>query len=180
MAPYRRGGGCFNRSVCPYRTIRLRQGISLSFPSATTRPVRAHAGVLHAESPWRTFCPVALAVGVSFIELPCTAGLPILWTNLLATEGVGTAGFIACSPYTSSFTCWTARRVRGTHYGRYKLEERRPYIQLIGGVLMLYLGLTLRTRSDELRCRGRPGLCGGRRLALIVLAASGVKAPDYG
>jgi cytochrome c biogenesis protein CcdA len=36
---------------------------------------------------------VALAVGVSLLETPCTAGLPLLWTNLLASQGVsfGTA-----------------------------------------------------------------------------------------
>ncbi len=31
---------------------------------------------------------VALAVGVSLLETPCTAGLPMLWTNLLATQAV--------------------------------------------------------------------------------------------
>jgi len=36
---------------------------------------------------------VALAVGVSLLETPCTAGLPLLWTNMLASHGValGTA-----------------------------------------------------------------------------------------
>jgi len=37
---------------------------------------------------------VALAVGVSLLETPCTAGLPLLWTNLLASQGVGLAGAI--------------------------------------------------------------------------------------
>jgi cytochrome c biogenesis protein CcdA/glutaredoxin len=31
---------------------------------------------------------VALAVGVSLLETPCTAGLPMLWTSLLAAQGV--------------------------------------------------------------------------------------------
>jgi cytochrome c biogenesis protein CcdA/glutaredoxin len=35
---------------------------------------------------------VALAVGVSLLETPCTLGLPILWTNLLAENDVGLAG----------------------------------------------------------------------------------------
>ena len=34
---------------------------------------------------------VALAVGVSLLETPCTAGLPLLWTSLLADAGVSTA-----------------------------------------------------------------------------------------
>jgi cytochrome c biogenesis protein CcdA/glutaredoxin len=35
---------------------------------------------------------VALAVGVSLLETPCTLGLPILWTNLLAENDVAFAG----------------------------------------------------------------------------------------
>jgi cytochrome c biogenesis protein CcdA len=31
---------------------------------------------------------VALAVAVSLLETPCTAGLPLLWTTLLAEQGV--------------------------------------------------------------------------------------------
>ena len=35
---------------------------------------------------------VVLAVGVSLLETPCTLGLPILWTNLLAQNDVAFAG----------------------------------------------------------------------------------------
>jgi cytochrome c biogenesis protein CcdA len=38
---------------------------------------------------------VALAVGVSLLETPCTAGLPLLWANLLADQGVGTGTSVA-------------------------------------------------------------------------------------
>jgi cytochrome c biogenesis protein CcdA/glutaredoxin len=38
---------------------------------------------------------VVLAVGVSLMETPCTAGLPLLWTNMLASQGVGLAAAIA-------------------------------------------------------------------------------------
>lgn len=37
---------------------------------------------------------VVLAVGVSLLETPCTAGLPLLWANLLADQGVSTAGAV--------------------------------------------------------------------------------------
>jgi len=33
-----------------------------------------------------------LAVGVSLIETPCTAGFPVLWADLMAQSGVGSAG----------------------------------------------------------------------------------------
>jgi hypothetical protein len=35
----------------------------------------------------------ALAAGVALLELPCTVGFPVVWSNLLADRGVGTAGF---------------------------------------------------------------------------------------
>lgn len=37
---------------------------------------------------------VVLAVGVSLLETPCTAGLPLLWANLLAEQGVSTVGAV--------------------------------------------------------------------------------------
>jgi glutaredoxin len=37
---------------------------------------------------------VVLAAGVSLVEFSCTAGLPVLWTNLLTTQAVEPAQFI--------------------------------------------------------------------------------------
>ena len=37
---------------------------------------------------------ILLAGGVSLVEFSCTAGLPVLWTNLLNAQGVATATFI--------------------------------------------------------------------------------------
>lgn len=38
---------------------------------------------------------VVLAAGVSLLETPCTAGLPLLWTTLLTEQGVGTGTAVA-------------------------------------------------------------------------------------
>lgn len=38
---------------------------------------------------------VVLAVGVSLLETPCTVGLPMLWTSLLASHGVTTSTAVA-------------------------------------------------------------------------------------
>lgn len=37
---------------------------------------------------------VVLAAGVSLVEFSCTAGFPLIWTNLLAARGVGPAAFV--------------------------------------------------------------------------------------
>lgn len=52
---------------------------------AVARPDRGIAATLAGTA--------ALAVGVSLLETPCTAGLPLLWTSMLAEQGValGTA-----------------------------------------------------------------------------------------
>ena len=36
-----------------------------------------------------------MALGVTLVELPCTAGLPVIWTTLLADAGAGTGAFMA-------------------------------------------------------------------------------------
>jgi hypothetical protein len=37
---------------------------------------------------------VVLAAGVSLVEFSCTAGFPVLWSNILTAQGVGAATFI--------------------------------------------------------------------------------------
>jgi cytochrome c biogenesis protein CcdA len=36
-----------------------------------------------------------LALGVTLVELPCTAGLPVIWSNLVASQGISSTGFLA-------------------------------------------------------------------------------------
>ena len=38
---------------------------------------------------------IVLAAGVSLVEFSCTAGFPVLWTNLLTSQGVTAASFVA-------------------------------------------------------------------------------------
>ena len=76
----------------------VRGGPSLSMPAqrrpqvirrmrAVARPDRGVAATLAGTA--------ALAVGVSLLETPCSAGLPLLWTSMLADQGVSTAAAVA-------------------------------------------------------------------------------------
>ncbi len=76
----------------------VKGGPSLSMPAqrrpqvirrmrAVARPDRGVAATLAGTA--------ALAVGVSLLETPCTAGLPLLWTSMLADQGVSTAAAVA-------------------------------------------------------------------------------------
>jgi cytochrome c biogenesis protein CcdA len=90
---------------------------------------------------------VALAVGVSLLETPCTAGLPLLWTGLLSEQGVSTgtaAGLFAI--YMAVFlldelivfgvAVFTLRAA--------KLQERHGRVlKLIAGSVLLTLGVTM-------------------------------------
>ncbi|MEJ5201147.1 MAG: thioredoxin family protein [Anaerolineales bacterium] len=90
---------------------------------------------------------VVLAAGVSLVEFSCTAGFPVLWTNLLASQKVGAAVFIALLVvymviyqldelvifFASVFTLRAS-----------KLEEKQGRIlKLIGGMLMLTLAIVM-------------------------------------
>lgn len=89
----------------------------------------------------------ALAVGVSLIETPCTAGFPLLWTDLLADQGVGlvaAAGlfgiymlvFLADEIAVFVLTVFAMQAI--------KLEERHGRVlKLVGGMVMVTLAATL-------------------------------------
>lgn len=90
---------------------------------------------------------IVLAAGVSLVEFSCTAGFPVLWTNLLASQKVGASVFIALLViymviyqldelgifFAAVFTLRASR-----------LEEKQGRIlKLIGGMLMLTLAMVM-------------------------------------
>lgn len=90
---------------------------------------------------------VAIAVFASFIELPCTAGFPIIWNGLISSQGVGLAeyGFyliIYLMMYVSMevliviFMVWTMRKAfMGQFIG--------GNLKLVSGLLMGFLAIIL-------------------------------------
>lgn len=88
-----------------------------------------------------------LAVGVSLLETPCTAGLPLLWTNLLAERGVPAIGaallflvyllvFLVDELVVFGLAVVTMRAT--------KLQEQHGRtLQLVGGMLMLTLAVAM-------------------------------------
>jgi len=90
---------------------------------------------------------VVMAGGVSLVEFSCTAGFPVLWTNILAAQKVTTLTFIGLLAlymivyqldemvifFTAVYTLKAS-----------KLEEKQGRIlKLIGGMLMLTLGIVM-------------------------------------
>lgn len=88
-----------------------------------------------------------LAVGVSLLETPCTAGLPLLWTNLIADRGVPASGavvlfllylliFLLDELVIFGVAVMTMRATK-------MQEHHGQALQLIGGTLMLTLALAM-------------------------------------
>ena len=90
---------------------------------------------------------VVLAVGVSFIEIPCTAGFPLLWAGLLEANGVGFVEglgllVIFMVPYlldelvVFGVAVFTMRSL--------KMQERHGrLLKLIAGTMMIALAVTM-------------------------------------
>jgi len=95
---------------------------------------------------------VVLAAGVSLVEFSCTAGFPVLWTNLLVSQNVTALTFILLLLlylciyqldemaifFTAVYTLKSS-----------KLEEKHGRIlKLIGGMLMLTLAVVMLVKPE--------------------------------
>jgi cytochrome c biogenesis protein CcdA len=88
-----------------------------------------------------------LAVGVSLLETPCTAGYPLLWTNLLSSRGVETAAAVGLFGLYMAVFLLDELVVFGVAVAAMrvtKLEERHGRVlKLISGMLMVVLAVVL-------------------------------------
>lgn len=97
---------------------------------------------------------VVLAVGVSLLETPCTAGFPVLWTGLLAANDVGTAQAVGLfGLYMAPFLVdellvfgVAVVTLRAT-----KMQERHGRVlKLVAGTMMLALAVTVLVRPEAM------------------------------
>lgn len=127
----------------------FKQGVSMTISDSAKpglyqrmRAVAGHESLLPALG-----ATVVLAVGVSFIEIPCTAGFPLLWAGLLEANGVGFVeglGLLGLFmvPYlldellVFAVAVFTMRSL--------KMQERHGrLLKLIAGTMMIALALTM-------------------------------------
>ncbi len=96
----------------------------------------------------------AAALGIALVELPCTAGFPIIWSGLIAERGITGAPFVALlAVYVFVYLLIEiavfitalvgARTLRMT-------EEYARVIKLFGGVIMIALAVVLVFVPDAL------------------------------
>ncbi len=147
----------------------FKKGLSFTIP-AKAKPgiyqrMRAAAG--HRDLLPALAATVALAVGVSILETPCTAGFPVLWAGLLEANGVGTAeaaglfGLYMAPFLLDELIVFTAAvlTLRAA-----KLQERHgQLLKLVAGVTMLALAATVLVS---------PGAMSDPATALLIFAAA--------
>jgi cytochrome c biogenesis protein CcdA/thiol-disulfide isomerase/thioredoxin len=128
----------------------FKQGPSLTIPDrAKPKLYRRMRGVAldHRPLPAVLAGTAALAVGVSLLETPCTAGYPLLWSNLLAGQGVETATALALFGVYMAVFLLDELAVFGVAVGAMrvaKLEERHGRVlKLFSGMLMVSLAAAL-------------------------------------
>lgn len=100
------------------------------------------------DSPWAMIgATVILAAGISLKEFSCTAGLPVLWTNLLASQSVEPLPFVLLLALYMIIYQLDEMAIFGVAVltlKSNKLEEKHGRIlKLIGGTLMLTLAAVL-------------------------------------
>jgi len=129
---------------------------------------------------------IVLAAGVSLVEFSCTAGFPVLWTNLVSAQHVTTVTFVLLLLLymiiyqldelgiflVATFTLKSSR-----------LEEKHGRIlKLIGGVLMLTLAIVMLVNPEVMSDIGKSlivfGIAFG--ITLLVLFVHRVILPKMG
>ena len=127
----------------------FRQGVSLTI-SDTAKPglyhrmrrAAGHEALLPALG-----ATVVLAVGVSFIEIPCTAGFPLLWAGLLEANDVGFVeglGLLVLFMVPYLLDELVVFAVAVVTMRSLKMQERHGrLLKLVAGTMMIALAVTM-------------------------------------
>jgi thiol-disulfide isomerase/thioredoxin len=90
---------------------------------------------------------VAMAAGIALVELPCTAGFPVIWSGILRTQGIDGAAFAGLLGlylliYILDEVVLFTVVVVTLKVGRFE-ERHGRLLKLLGGMVMLALGAVL-------------------------------------
>lgn len=133
----------------------LGTGPSLSIPAAAKPGIYEHIRrIVTAENlPAALAAAFTLAVMVNIVELLCTAGLPALYTNVLAQHHAGAARYGFLGLYIAAYMFDDAIMVATAvaTLSRLKLQETGGrWLKLVSGVVVLALGLVMLLRPEWL------------------------------
>jgi cytochrome c biogenesis protein CcdA/thiol-disulfide isomerase/thioredoxin len=153
-----------------------KQGISLTIPES--QKPRIYEGIRNIMAGDKTLpammgATALMALGVTLLELPCTAGLPVIWSGLVSQHNVPQAEFLLLlGVYLLVFLLdelliFTSAVVT---LKVSKLEEKQGrMLKLVGGMVMLALALVMLVKPDLMQSLGASLLVFGIALAASVL-----------
>jgi len=164
----------------------FRRGISLTIPESRKPKLYRRMRKVAVEN--EALLPAlggtaALAVGVSVLETPCTAGYPLLWADLLAYHGVGMPGAVALfSLYMAVFLLdeLVVFAVATFAMRAFKLEEKAGRtLKLIAGLVMVALAGALVFAPEAMNTvRGAAAVFGvALAAAVVVLVVDRIRSP---
>jgi hypothetical protein len=125
----------------------FKQGLSFTIPDRfKPRIYRGGRSVRAADRPLTAVVgtTVAMAAGVALVELPCTAGFPVIWSGIMRTQGIegttfaGLLGLYLLIYVGLELTLFVAVLVT-LRIGRFE-ERYGRMLKLLGGMVMLALG----------------------------------------
>jgi glutaredoxin len=134
----------------------FKRGISFTIPDSAKPRIyqRMRAAAAHHDLLPALGATAVLAVGVSLLETPCTAGFPVLWTGMLAANEVSTPEAVALfGVYMVPFLVdellifgLAVVTLRAT-----KMQERHGQVlKLVAGTTMLALAATVLLRPETM------------------------------
>jgi hypothetical protein len=131
------------------------RGISFSIPEGRKPGIYQRLRHLRQEdlsTPALIGATVAIAAGIALVELPCTAGFPVVWSGILADRGVGGAAFLGLLAvyvliYLGVELTVFAIALTGMSLGRMGESHGRA-LKLLGGAVMVALAGALALKPD--------------------------------
>jgi len=132
------------------------RGFSFSIPEGQKPGIYARIRHLRQENlrtPALIVVTIAMATGIALVELPCTAGFPVVWSGILAerglTAGPGFWGLLALYVlvYLGVELVIFAVALTGMSLGRMGEHHGRA-LKLIGGLVMVALAGALALRPE--------------------------------
>ena len=98
------------------------------------------------------FGTAVIAAGIVLVELPCTAGFPLIYSNILAERGVQTGfALVLLGLYMLIYLLDELAVFLGITYTMEKTrfeEKHGRYLKLLGGMIMIALAATLLIRPE--------------------------------
>jgi cytochrome c biogenesis protein CcdA len=130
----------------------FRKGFSFTIPDRfKPRIYRGGRGLMDGDRSLLavTGAAVLMALGIALVELPCTAGFPVVWSGLLTDAGVGGAEFagllsVYLGIYLLDEVVLFAAVVVTLRIARFQ-ERHGQVLKLVGGMVMLALGIVMLT-----------------------------------